>query len=84
MAQTGFSTANSEDDIRRIRENSDSVIVMQPGQQSELMYRTEFETLLGGQKGSCKSISSIVRAANGFHKPAYLPQVISDSISDQR
>ena len=52
MAQTGFSTANSEEDIRRIRESSDSVIVMQPGQQSELMYRTEFETLLGGQKGS--------------------------------
>jgi len=65
MAQTGFSTANSEDDIRRIRENSDSVIVMQPGQQSELMYRTEFETLLGGQKGSGKSISSIVWLVRG-------------------
>lgn len=55
MAQTGFSTANTEDDIQRIRESSDSVIVMQPGQQSELMYRTEFETLLGGQKGSGKA-----------------------------
>ena len=59
MAQTGFSTANSEEDIRRIRESSDSVIVMQPGQQSELMYRTEFETLLGGQKGSGNSLEKL-------------------------
>jgi len=65
MAQTGFSTANTEEEIRRIRESSDSVIVMQPGQQSELMYRTEFETLLGGQKGSGKSISSIVWLVRG-------------------
>ena len=65
MAQTGFATVNNEDDIRRIREQSDSVIVMQPGQQSELMYRYEFETLIAGEKGSGKSIASIVWMVRG-------------------
>jgi hypothetical protein len=98
MAQTGFSTANTEDDIRRIRESSDSVIVMQPGQQSELMYRYEFETLIAGEKGSGKTQASIVWLVRGnldvpdakknqtdifyINNPLYRAAVIRKNIDD--
>jgi hypothetical protein len=98
MAQTGFSTANTEDDIRRIRESSDSVIVMQPGQQSELMYRYEFETLIAGEKGSGKTVASIVWLVRGnldvpdhkknqtdifyINNPLYRAAVIRKNIDD--
>lgn len=65
MAQTAFGVINNEDELNRIREQSDSIIVMQPGQQSELMYRYEFETLIAGEKGSGKTQASIVWLVRG-------------------
>lgn len=65
MNRTGFSAVSSQAEIDRIKAASESSIVMQPGQQSDLMYRYEFETLITGTKGSGKSIASIVWLIRG-------------------
>ncbi|NBW07817.1 MAG: hypothetical protein EBR82_07300 [Caulobacteraceae bacterium] len=65
MAQTGFATVSSQAEIDRIREQSDSVIVMQEGQQSDLQHRYYFETLISGEKGTGKTTASIVWLVRG-------------------
>lgn len=65
MAQTGFAVVSSEAEIDRIREQSDSLAIMQVGQQSELMFRYESEIFIGGEKGSGKTAASIVWLIRG-------------------
>lgn len=65
MAQTGFATVSSQAEIDRIKAQSDSVIVMQPGQQSDLMRMYHFEILISGQKGTGKSVASLVWLVRG-------------------
>lgn len=98
MSQTGFSTVSTQAEIDAIRAQSASTIVMQPGQQSELMHRYEFETLIAGEKGTGKTTASIVWLIRGnldvppeqadqtdifyIHNPTFRAAVVRRNVDD--
>lgn len=98
MGRTSFSEVTSAEQIEEIRQQSDSLCIMQPGQQSELMYRYEFETLVAGEKGSGKSRASIIWLIRGnldvpaedrdqvdlfyFHSPLFRAAVVRKNVDD--
>lgn len=65
MSRTGFATVTSPEDIEIIKSQTDSMIVMQPGQQSDLMWSYCFETLITGEKGTGKSRASHIWLIRG-------------------
>lgn len=65
MPRTAFGVVENSDQLDVAREMSNVLAVMQPGQQSELMFRYEFEVLITGQKGTGKTRSSIIWLIRG-------------------
>ncbi len=65
MAQTGFSVIRNAGDLDSIKDQSTPLAIMQEGQQSDLMWHYEFEILVAGEKGTGKTVSSIVWLIRG-------------------
>lgn len=98
MAKTAFAIVSGNAETESIRAQSEVHTVMQPGQQSDLMHRYEFETLITGEKGTGKTTASVVWLIRGnldvpdeekddtdiyyFNNPLFRAAVVRKNVDD--